>query len=928
MSMSDPHLFDAAKLSAALEGIAAKMERFLEDPGKGWTEGWERGLVELEPENRLSYRVLLTERLIGQGAVHTATFLIELGLQTIYHFEKSASRRSGGFFQGIEQAVQIFNQGLTLFRQVPDWRKNLEQTYLNLRREPEARKVFSHAVRENFEVVLPKIHYQPYGATGRAGLPLACSASGTEVKNVLTDCRVYWMDRTIQKSTDLEAIVRPSEKELVLIAPKIHPQSLQNLAKYTHRNCYALEVRAPSPSTRQALAEICDINFSHHGKWRTGRASAVSLDPSQVTILGIKEPRVLAPRRCLLSGLPEPEPAWHSLDNSFRTFRHSFTSGLADSQTVRQSIRFLQTKIPDMPRNQAAGAQAVVAAASKLLPLVSNEPVSVPAVAFAANNASVAVRDLFLGSKPVERELSRTAEPFALYLTSHPTPSPPAPVAEGGGDAPGGGPPPGDPRDGGEIVDRYLDVLLTGEVCPNKPVVLTATIRMPKSSATGQFKSSEFSVMVDSRVTFRVAFAGFLLNSAPSVERQVPREHDSEPATFIFLAQESETRWIEVSLFESESNRMLAQVTVSNFALECIEKRQIIRRADSVDLMISIGKDLLISADSPRERENLAGVDLGSIGALRQGWQEELDKQVTALYRQKPEDVERELRILGAEIADSLPQDLRQVLARGRVRTLLIRHTVDNSFPFELALLNGPQGEFFLADRVAVCRWIRGIPSAPTWERKSVRRAALLKGSIDLVQQEMDTLQTVCCQTEGFGSPLEIRQQVFRTRSFQLLHFFGHCRYQNNPDLPQDLYLELAEGQLRLREIGALEDESTFFAESPIIVLNACGAAAPRYSLFGEDSFPSRFLSHNASFFLGTQWPVEETVAHAFAEKFYLKLKAGTSVGMAMLEAKHELVGAESELSGAQKAWAVITLRAYTLFAHPEMSISFESEPS
>ena len=392
---------------------------------------------------------------------------------------------------------------------------------------------------------------------------------------------------------------------------------------------------------------------------------------------------------------------------------------------------------------------------------------------------------------------------------------------------------------------------------------------------------------------------------------------------FVLKVLAASERWIEIALFQR--NTLLTQVTLTNFDLGDIAKRQSLPAIADVDLTLTISNTFEVTASSPPNRQNLSEL---SLGKLREP--DSLPQRLSAYLEQlysvtaSPSDLERELRVIGANLRDLLPQDLRERLSRPGVESILVRHEVANIFPFELVLLDDDQGDFVLSDRLVICRWLRGIENAPTSGMKIIKQAALFKGQVDVAANEFTLLRGLCSSAAECASVEEVRREVFRTSSYELLHFIGHCKESKETGV----YLELEKGRLRLLEIGVLRDEKLFGEASPVVVINGCGTARVSPSMFGEGSLPERFLRNKASVFVGTLWPVNKRIAHEFARTFYGSLRAGRSIGRAVLETRQHLRDATTWIDGApitetEQVYRRISLRSYCVFAHPAMSISF-----
>lgn len=471
---------------------------------------------------------------------------------------------------------------------------------------------------------------------------------------------------------------------------------------------------------------------------------------------------------------------------------------------------------------------------------------------------------------------------------------------------------------------RELDVLLTGEVAEGAHVTLTVWLRLPASPKLGQ-GSETFSIEADaSPVDIRVAAEGFSILSKAAVKRAIPAGEDAEPAVFVLGVLPAARRWIEVSIFQDGGLR--AQFSLTRFSSANIEHRISQLNAEPVDLVISVAPDGRLAASSPRDKENLSDRDLGKLEVPPAPVLKSLQDILKGWHRaQDGDEIERRLKLLGAHLAKCLPDALRRLLHSERIRTVLIRHEARLEFPFELVFLQSTSSNgFFLADRLIVCRWLRDIEGAPGIGTKDVRLAAVLLGQVGSAHAAQGLFAGLCA-AQTFDRVRSVRNEVLSRDVFQLIHFVGHC----GADAQNSIYIELADGPLQLMEIGFLDEERQFGKAAPIVVLNGCGTSRPEEVLMGTTSFPERFIESGASAFIGTLWPVEERVAHAFSMALYKELLRGKTLGQALLASRQTLLKATqgpdgAPLSSTEMLWRRLAARSYCSFVHPSLRVAFE----
>jgi hypothetical protein len=297
-----------------------------------------------------------------------------------------------------------------------------------------------------------------------------------------------------------------------------------------------------------------------------------------------------------------------------------------------------------------------------------------------------------------------------------------------------------------------------------------------------------------------------------------------------------------------------------------------------------------------------------------------------ALYDETahPADTERELQIVGVELSRCLGPELRALLRRPDIGTLLLRHDEDFDFPLELCFLEDAAGGFFLGDRIVVCRWYLGVANPPDVISKRIGEVAFLRGNNAAAAPDEALLQRLYPnRTQTFSTLAQVREGVFKARRFDLIQFTGHCKV-NDKGLGG---LELADGScIRMIDIGQLMSERAFTQTQPFVLLNACASAQPYIALTDRDSFARRFVAAEVCAFIGTLWPVAGSIANDFATAFHEALKTLT-VGAALLAAKRSIVS-HSEQTDATAAEALtaiarkVAARSYCLFSHPDLRIT------
>jgi hypothetical protein len=477
--------------------------------------------------------------------------------------------------------------------------------------------------------------------------------------------------------------------------------------------------------------------------------------------------------------------------------------------------------------------------------------------------------------------------------------------------------------------DRVLDVSLHGgPIEPGRIVTLTLAVLLARSKSRGHWQQPFSFDPSAGPLSFHVEAAGFQIITPFQDSVDVPPDQDSKTYAAVLEVLDGTERWITVIMLQR--GRQIADITIDDFSpLQPVEhSTQVpIRPVRSVDLTLLVRRgDRHIEAESPSSALSMYGYDLGQLKELAEAPLAMLGKQLRGLYdkSETPESVEKKLKLLGAELAKCLPEDLRRVLCNNSLRVILLRHDVDFDFPLEICYIEDDEKSFFVGDRIAVCRWYWGTKCPPDSTSKVVGKIAVLMGATSASAAQKDIIADVLGM-----APVEIRtnnevvEKVFTQSTFDVLHFIGHCS-RNEDGMG---CLELSDkSSIPLMQIGQLKEESVFSRSRPLVVLNGCATGKPYITLTGKDSFAHRFVQSQAIAFVGTLWPVDETTANRFSSLFYRSIKAGISMSEAMLSARRILAGIEDDpdadvLTPAQQLASRIAARSYCLFAHPDLRV-------
>jgi len=475
---------------------------------------------------------------------------------------------------------------------------------------------------------------------------------------------------------------------------------------------------------------------------------------------------------------------------------------------------------------------------------------------------------------------------------------------------------------------RLLDINLVAEhFIPGEMVTLTVALLLPTSKPRGRYQKVVEVQAAPAHIS--VQARGFEVVSEDPGPIALPPDRDSPLVAFQLLILESSERWIHVII--SQGGVITGEYVVNDFSAfqegMRIKDRSPLQPVETADLTLEIDAvGHTLRAYSPPERASLYGTPLGELRSLPHDSRTRLRQRLKALYNSSSDasGTERELKLIGVDLAKCLPADLTILLRRSDIKTVMLRHDDECDFPFELVYIDDKADPFFVGDRISICRWYLGVRCPPYVTSKTIRKVAVLVGKANASNVDRVMLGEIF---PGMATPIQrhadVINLVFKTKEFDVIHFTGHCSVNEEGQGG----LQLADGSfLGMRDIGQLEEERQFSEAQPFVVLNACASGQPYAALIERDSFAHRFVTSRACAFVGTLWPVDGSVANNFARRFYGHLRAGKTISSSVLLAKAELVGAAAEeltasMSDVQRLATRVAIRSYCVFANPDLRL-------
>jgi NTE family protein len=260
-----------------------------------------------------------------------------------------------------------------------------------------------------------------------------------------------------------------------------------------------------------------------------------------------------------------------------------------------------------------------------------------------------------------------------------------------------------------------------------------------------------------------------------------------ELVTFELQVEKRSRHWLHAEV--TRGGRALGELVIDDFS--DLQKGILRREAEFARIPGTSEPDLKlivrhregrIEVSSPSDRASYDHYVLTDFKYPETQFRNSLRGRLHALYSssEDPDDTERELKLVGKKLADCLPEKLFQLLRRADINVLELRHEVDFDFPFELCYLDDPKDPFFVGDRKVICRWYLGVTNPPDLQIRPIGKVAFLQGAADASRIECELLERIYpTMVVPVSCVSEVREKVFKTNDFELIHFTGHCLEQH-----------------------------------------------------------------------------------------------------------------------------------------------------
>lgn len=260
---------------------------------------------------------------------------------------------------------------------------------------------------------------------------------------------------------------------------------------------------------------------------------------------------------------------------------------------------------------------------------------------------------------------------------------------------------------------------------------------------------------------------------------------------------------------------------------------------------------------------------------------------------------------------DLIPEPLRRQFweRQHRIRQLTILSDKD-AVPWELLYpMDTGHDAGFLVEQFPVTRAVFGRAPArrlrlhPAWFVLPEGSPPEAYAEVEMLQRLLDPEQ----DAETVIAALTPLQDLISSGSFGLLHFACHNRF----DPVDGSSITLDQRQFTPLQLNTSAIKRVLAASSPTVFINACRTAGQTATYNSLDGWASKFLEAGAAAFVGSLWAVSDGAGREFAAELYGHLQRGTSLGAALMSARH----------AAAREPGDPTWLAYTVYGNPAATI-------
>lgn len=463
---------------------------------------------------------------------------------------------------------------------------------------------------------------------------------------------------------------------------------------------------------------------------------------------------------------------------------------------------------------------------------------------------------------------------------------------------------------------RILSAECQGTIFTGRITVI-AWIALATQRPSSATHSPEFIIDTSEKVVLDMCYEGFTTDDPTWIEIPVPPGKPSVKVACQFTFADSERHAITVVARQNDAP--LGQVHFDNFTQDCSANRAMTSGSHAFDVLIKVDNDGTIRLTSSDGKG--LGTTMSKKLPMRDDSGAMLNDTITMLLTADLDDtnLDFQLRRIGHQVSDALPEQLVKYLQDNLGRDLLIDHPMTTTFPFELAMLKTPTGPQYLGEVHRVTRWISTAGCDLPSGTHPIAKAAFVWGTRALQRVEDDRRQHLeklrsLCPTEPYDTLTAVREAVLKTNEYGVIDFVTHLGAKDNR-----IGLEIGDGWLRAIDFF---DEYEEFADSvALVVINACDSIQNDHAIFEQKSFPDELLRRAVPSVIASFLPVKPSLALRFGDLLFDELASGAMLGRALVNARQRL--RDDDGLAAPAALRRAATLAYCAFGSPRMSFTF-----
>jgi hypothetical protein len=388
---------------------------------------------------------------------------------------------------------------------------------------------------------------------------------------------------------------------------------------------------------------------------------------------------------------------------------------------------------------------------------------------------------------------------------------------------------------------------------------------------------------------------------------RVPFAGDSDPVMFELRSDSPGPRHLSITAWLAGTylGELAIEVTAARYWARGDKHREIVAAIDTTAASDAVS--LVVRYDAPlntyrfefRDEDNPAEVTSHLAyqpGPLVERMVADLDRVAKGRAGYSAAETRDYLMNAGAWLWNELiPAQLREQFweRQRRISQLTILADSD-TVPWELLYpLDRGHDAGFLVEQFPVTRVLfgrrpsRSLSLSPAWFVLPDGAPPQARAEVDALLRQFRLLPPMAVPSPvpwpvpviGALTPL---LDLIRAGDFGLLHFACHNAF----DPAGGSAISLDKRQFTPTQLTTAAIGQALARSAPTVFINACRSAGASASYHQLDGWARKFLDAGAGAFIGTQWAVRDTTAREFASEVYGKLRSGSPLGQAVMQAR------------------------------------------